>query len=125
VGTFAGGSLSAMLWDESADDLQVLGGAAGAFGLTVGGTQRLHVSATGIDVTGTVVADGLTVAGTLSFTGGGVQFPTQLSNSFTPNAESTDLLLLQTRHQTMRFASEALPLMRVSLFKVHATTIAP
>jgi hypothetical protein len=35
--------------------------AADEVGLTVGGTQRLNVSATGIDVTGTVTADGLNV----------------------------------------------------------------
>ena len=35
--------------------------AADQVGLTVAGTQRLNVSATGIDVTGTVLADGLTV----------------------------------------------------------------
>ena len=38
--------------------------AADEVGLTVGGTQRLNVSATGIDVTGTILADGLTVDGT-------------------------------------------------------------
>lgn len=37
--------------------------AADQVGLTVGGTQRLNVSATGIDVTGTVLADALTVGG--------------------------------------------------------------
>ena len=37
--------------------------AADQVGLTVGGTQRLNVSATGIDVTGTVTSDGMTVEG--------------------------------------------------------------
>jgi hypothetical protein len=36
--------------------------AADEVGLTVGGTQRLNVSATGIDVTGTATMDGLTVS---------------------------------------------------------------
>ena len=63
----------------------------------------------GIDVTGTVVADGLTVAGTVLFTGGGVQFPTQLSNSFTPNAQRADLLFASnpTSNNAFRIGSIA------------------
>ena len=38
--------------------------AADEVGLTVGGTQRLNVSATGIDVTGGITADGLLTSGT-------------------------------------------------------------
>jgi hypothetical protein len=110
VGTFADGSNSAPSLTNTGDlNTGLYFPAADEVGLTVGGTQRLNVSATGIDVTGTVVADGLTVAGTVSFTGGGVQFPTQLSNSFTPNAERTDLLFASnpTSNNALRIGSIA------------------
>jgi hypothetical protein len=62
VGTFADGSNSAPSLTNTGDlNTGLYFPAADEVGLTVGGTQRLNVSATGIDVTGTVVADGLTV----------------------------------------------------------------
>jgi hypothetical protein len=64
VGTFADGSNSAPSLTNTGDlNTGLYFPAADEVGLTVGGTQRLNVSATGIDVTGTVVADGLTVDG--------------------------------------------------------------
>ena len=62
VGTFADGSNSAPSLTNTGDlNTGLYFPAADEVGLTVGGTQRLNVSATGIDVTGTVVADGLTL----------------------------------------------------------------
>jgi hypothetical protein len=62
VGTFADGSNSAPSLTNTGDlNTGLYFPAADEVGLTVGGTQRLNVSATGIDVTGTVVADGLTI----------------------------------------------------------------
>jgi hypothetical protein len=59
VGTFADGSNSAPSLTNTGDlNTGLYFPAADEVGLTVGGTQRLNVSATGIDVTGTVVADG-------------------------------------------------------------------
>jgi hypothetical protein len=47
--------------------------------------------------------------GAVSFTGGGVQFPTQLSNSFTPNAQRADLLFASnpTSNNAFRIGSIA------------------
>jgi hypothetical protein len=70
VGTFADGSNSAPSLTNTGDlNTGLYFPAADEVGLTVGGTQRLNVSATGIDVTGTVVADGLTVDGVAIVTG--------------------------------------------------------
>jgi hypothetical protein len=64
VGTFADGSNSAPSLTNTGDlNTGLYFPAADEVGLTVGGTQRLNVSATGIDVTGTVTADGLGVSG--------------------------------------------------------------
>jgi hypothetical protein len=57
VGTFADGSNSAPSLTNTGDlNTGLYFPAADEVGLTVGGTQRLNVSATGIDVTGAVVA---------------------------------------------------------------------
>jgi hypothetical protein len=55
-GGFDTGDLNTGLYFPAADEV----------GLTVGGTQRLNVSATGIDVTGTATMDGLTVSGNVN-----------------------------------------------------------
>jgi hypothetical protein len=69
VGTFADGSNSAPSLTNTGDlNTGLYFPAADEVGLTVGGTQRLNVSATGISVTGTVVADGLSAAGLISTT---------------------------------------------------------
>jgi hypothetical protein len=74
VGTFADGSNSAPSLTNTGDlNTGLYFPAADEVGLTVGGTQRLNVSATGIDVTGTAVTDGLTVAGNLSVDGGTIK----------------------------------------------------
>jgi hypothetical protein len=74
VGTFADGSNSAPSLTNTGDlNTGLYFPAADEVGLTVGGTQRLNVNATGIDVTGTAVTDGLTVAGNLSVDGGTIQ----------------------------------------------------
>jgi hypothetical protein len=70
VGTFADGSNSAPSLTNTGDlNTGLYFPAADEVGLTVGGTQRLNVNATGIDVTGTVTADGLT-ATTADINGG-------------------------------------------------------
>jgi hypothetical protein len=74
VGTFADGSNSAPSLTNTGDlNTGLYFPAADEVGLTVGGTQRLNVNATGIDVTGTAVTDGLTVAGNLSVDGGTIK----------------------------------------------------
>jgi hypothetical protein len=51
----------------------------------------------------------LDVAGTVLFTGGGVQFPIQFANSFAPNAERADILVASnaTSNNTIRIGSIA------------------
>jgi hypothetical protein len=67
VGTFADGSNSAPSLTNTGDlNTGLYFPAADEVGLTVGGTQRLNVSATGIDVTGTATMDGLTVSGNVN-----------------------------------------------------------
>ena len=59
--------------------------ADGNVGLSYGGSQKLSTTATGIDVTGTAVTDGLTVAGNVSVDGGTIKldgrFPTGTQNT--------------------------------------------
>ena len=58
-----GGSVSAPAIGIGDVNTGVYAPTAGQLGWTVNGTQRLFLDGTGIDVTGTVTADGLTVAG--------------------------------------------------------------
>jgi hypothetical protein len=70
VGTFADGSNSAPSLTNTGDlNTGLYFPAADEVGLTVGGTQRLNVNATGIDVTGDVGGDTLTISGAGSVQG--------------------------------------------------------
>ena len=62
-----GGSVSAPAIGIGDTNTGVYAPSAGQLGWTVNGTQRLFLDSTGIDVTGTVTADGLTVDGNTQF----------------------------------------------------------
>jgi cytoskeletal protein CcmA (bactofilin family) len=59
--------------DSSASDLAVFNATSGVVSLYYSGAQKLQTTNTGIDVTGTAVTDGLTVAGNVSVDGGTIK----------------------------------------------------
>jgi hypothetical protein len=83
-----GGSVSAPAIGIGDTNTGVYAPSAGELGWTVNGTQRLFLDSTGINVTGTVTSDGLTVdgEGRIEETG----FPARLVIARTDNANATE-----------------------------------
>ena len=93
---------------KSADDSEILGYSDenGAFRLYYDGTEKLATTSSGIDVTGTVVADGLTVdagSGTrVTSTGNNIQFDRDDGSSFIDQVGSGGIRLRTTASYTNR-----------------------
>jgi len=66
---------------------------ADTLAFVTGGANRLHITSGGLLGLGTSSPGAkLEVAGDVIFNGGGVQFPIQFANAFTPNSQRADLL---------------------------------
>ena len=68
-----GGSIRLYVGGTTPGDIRILASSIGYVQLYYGGLLKLQTSSTGIDVTGTVTSDGLTVAGNVSVDGGTIK----------------------------------------------------